>query len=200
MQIADFQISSIYGPGERFVLWVQGCSLACKNCWNKAMWNKKLGTAYKVDEVLAMIVTAKKEQGIEGVTILGGEPFQQYEEVFELIKKVKNLELSIVLYSGYEIQELEDLGKTKIFDYIDILILGRYVEEQRDINLYLRGSVNQKIFLFSDRYKNFEAKDEGNVEITINEFGQLQILGYPDDFFDLLEVNNSPNLIRTKQI
>lgn len=164
------------------------------------MWNKKLGTAYKVDEVLAMIVTAKKEQGIEGVTILGGEPFQQYEEVFELIKKVKNLELSIVLYSGYEMQELEDLGKTKIFDYIDILIPGRYVEEQRDINLYLRGSANQKIFLFSDRYKNFEAKDEGNVEITINEFGQLHILGYPDDFFDLLEVNNSPNLIRTQQI
>lgn len=98
------------------------------------MWNKKRGTAYKVDEVLAMIVTAKKEQGIEGVTILGGEPFQQYEEVFELIKKVKNLELSIVLYSGYEMQELEDLGKTKIFDYIDILIPGRYVEEQRDIN------------------------------------------------------------------
>lgn len=163
------------------------------------MWNKKAGTNYRIAEILSAIIRAQEEQNIEGITILGGEPFQQYKEVFELVKRVVNLNLSVILYSGYEMQELQNLGLTEIFNYIDILIAGRYIEEQRDTDLYLRGSTNQQLLFFSEKYQDFDSKNEGNVEITINEFGQLQIMGYPDDFFDLIDKNNK-NLINIKQL
>ena len=68
--------SEIYGPGLRAVFWTQGCNLACKGCWNTQYWSKKGGNPILVSRLLEELDSIN---GIEGITLLGGEPLQQAE-------------------------------------------------------------------------------------------------------------------------
>ena len=71
----------IYGPGVRFVLWLQGCDLACKGCWNQQFWSSVGGMEYDIEELITQILQAN----VEGITLLGGEPMQQANPVLKLI-------------------------------------------------------------------------------------------------------------------
>ncbi len=177
MNIAHIEETSlIYGPGIRFVIWAQGCSIRCKGCWNKEMWSFKIKNEISTDELFNKIIN---EKNIEGITILGGEPFDQYEELLALIKRVRITELSIILYTGYTILELEKANKTEILGYIDILISGRYDKNYRTVEYGgLVGSSNQKIHFFTEKYSMEDIPKQNETEISIDENGKIIIYGY----------------------
>jgi anaerobic ribonucleoside-triphosphate reductase activating protein len=186
MQIANIiSNSTIYGIGNRFVIWTQGCTLKCQGCWNKQMWSKTGGTFYTLDQILNLITNTPN---IEGVTILGGEPFQQYPQLLTLAQAIHKLDLSLMIYTGYEIHELKEQNQTEIFAYTDILLTGRYEQNKRNTNLQWVGSDNQEIHFLSSRYHPTQMTNANYVEININEMGQIQMLGFPDmnDWRDIL--------------
>lgn len=172
-------LSYIYGPGERFVVWVQGCSLGCKGCWNQEMWSFHKHNLIHREQMFDKIVTS---QGITGVTLLGGEPLQQYENVLWLIQKIrKETDLSIMLYTGYNQAELQQyIWYPQLLEYCDLLIVGRYIEGQRNTSQQWRGSTNQEVIYpeMSRLVQRPQAIQE--VEVIIDAFGKVTVLGYPD--------------------
>ena len=168
--------SSIYGPGLRFVIWVQGCTLVCKGCWNTQFWPRKGGHDRTVESLVEQIT---KTEEIEGITILGGEPLEQAEAVHELILQVKEAGLSVFLYSGFEHHELNDTQQACV-NASDIVVLGRYVEDKRDMNLRWRGSSNQILEFPTERYRGIQFEERGECEVIFEEDGSIRVLGYPD--------------------
>ncbi|MFK4784808.1 4Fe-4S single cluster domain-containing protein [Fusobacterium sp. MFO224] len=184
MNINSYENSSfIYGPGERFIIWTQGCSIRCKGCWNEKMHSFKKVNEIGCKELLKLVVDSE----VKGVTFLGGEPFDQYKELLEIAKKLYELNISVIIFSGYEKFELIRDEKNEIFKYIDILIYGRYVESKRNINLQWRGSENQVVDFLSDRYSEKELIDGNYVEIIIENDGSLKILGFPEKIEELVK-------------
>ncbi len=204
MNIAHIEEQSfIYGPGCRLVIWVQGCSIHCKGCWNKEMWSFKERNLISVEALFTKIENEKHL--IEGVTLLGGEPLDQIEEVCELLSKCKNIGLSTMVFTGYEMQEIRAKGMGEILGLSDIIVTGRYDETKRTLNHQWIGSTNQEIHFLSDLHKDFIQNDSNYVEVSIDDFGCTTFLGFPDD--DLLNDSLTNNLpysqanrqIRTKQ-
>jgi len=170
--------SEIYGPGTRWVLWVQGCTMACEGCWNTETWSKRGGTLRTVESLLREIAETGE---IEGITILGGEPLQQAEPVLALIEGAGKLGFTVMLYTGYEPHEFDGVMQA-CYDASDIAITGRYVAEQRDLGLLWRGSANQVIESPTGRYADLEFEEAQEVEFLIDhETGQVTMLGYPDE-------------------
>lgn len=179
MNIAHIEEHSfIYGPGCRFVIWVQGCSIRCKGCWNKEMWVFDDKTILSVQDLLQKIENEKEL--IDGITLLGGEPLDQFAEVSELLIECRKLGLSTMLFTGYEMTEIAEKQMTLILDNLDILITGRYENTKRTMNHQWIGSTNQEILLLTDRYAQYEIKNNNYTEITINADGSTTILGFPD--------------------
>ncbi len=174
--------SEIYGFEPCFVVWTQGCNLACKGCWNKNTWDIKGGFELSVQEIFEKIKNQidSKEFPIQALTILGGEPFLQYRELEKLMELIKPLDIGTIVYSGYEKEELIKANKCDIFNKIDVLIYGRYIESLRDTSLQLRGSSNQVIDFLSNRYSANDIKEGNYFEIDINSLGDMDIVGYPD--------------------
>ena len=170
--------SEIYGPGTRWVLWVQGCTLACAGCWNTETWSRRAGSLRTVGSLLGEI---GETGGIEGITILGGEPLQQAGPVLALIEGAGQMGLTAMLYTGYERHEFDETMQA-CYDASDIAITGRYVAEQRDLGLLWRGSANQVIESPTGRYADLEFEEAQEVEVLIDhETGQVTMLGYPDE-------------------
>jgi len=179
MNIAHIEEQSfIYGPGCRLVIWVQGCSIRCKGCWNKEMWSFKSKQIISVSELLKKIQSEIPH--IEGITLLGGEPLDQFDEVLELLTACKKLNLTTMVFTGYEMNEIHEKSMSSILDACDILITGRYIEALRTIDHQWIGSTNQEIHFLTDRYKDFKLHNTNYMEITIDEMGKIQILGFPD--------------------
>jgi organic radical activating enzyme len=99
--------SRVNGPGLRAVVYFQGCSLGCPNCWNLES-HAFMGEEWSIPDVMALVVSAHHECPLNGVTFSGGEPMQQAEALLALIGAVRDQvpELSIGMYSGYSEQEL----------------------------------------------------------------------------------------------
>src|SRR6187549_3882458 len=91
------------GPGRRLALWVQGCTIRCPGCCNPEMFVADGGTAMAIDELDARLA---RTSGIEGVSILGGEPFEQPAGVAAFARRVKQRGLTVMVYSGYTMAEL----------------------------------------------------------------------------------------------
>ena len=168
--------SRVNGPGERFVIWTQGCRKGCKNCYNPETWSHYRNNLIDID----LLVEEIKNSSISGVTISGGDPFEQPEELFYLLREIKQLDLSdgVIVFSGYTIDEIrvrEELRKS--LDYIDVLIDGLYIEEKRITN-GLAGSSNQEFYFLTDKISRDSITIDQEVEI--HSLGDLiQITGFP---------------------
>ncbi|UTW49819.1 4Fe-4S single cluster domain-containing protein [Bacterioplanoides sp. SCSIO 12839] len=175
--------SQIYGPGKRFVIWLQGCTLACKGCWNVDMWSSRPEHLIDRQALLEQILNSND---IEGVTFLGGEPLQQTDNLIWLLQQLRSSGLSSMLFSGYEIEEIKaDPVKSISLEYTDILVSGRYKQEVRNINLLWRGSENQQVLFLSERYQDYEILECNQVEVMIDEFAATTVLGFPEGDNDL---------------
>lgn len=139
--------SIVDGPGFRYVVFVQGCPHRCKGCHNPSTHSFEGGYKMSVEEIVAQI---KQNPLLSGVTFSGGEPFCQPEALCELAKAVKEIGKNIFVYSGYTLEQLDELSKTRpaiaeLLHLADTLVDGQYVEELRDLQLQFRGSSNQRI-------------------------------------------------------
>src|SRR5690606_10653014 len=164
------------GPGVRFALWVQGCSLGCAGCFNPDT-HAGGGGRWAVDRLVAAI--AAEGDAIEGVTVSGGEPFEQPDGLLALVSalRARNAGLSILVFSGYERAEIEamPLGPA-VLAQIDVLIDRRYRAPER-LGRGLRGSANQRVHLLSDRYRAEEIEATPEAEIVIGPDGLVRMSG-----------------------
>lgn len=177
------------GPGVRSVIWFHGCTRRCPGCIAETM-NQTATYETVSPELLANWVL--QQTGIEGITLSGGEPFQQPSAEMELFLSLvkQNSDLSVICYTGYIWEELVVDGKQNILQYIDVLIDGAYIQKL-DIGQRWRGSENQLFHFLTERYRSksgawFRAK-ERQVEIDLDMDGNILISGVPSkDFIDQL--------------
>lgn len=174
-------LTEVEGPNKRFCLWVQGCKKHCVGCWAKETWEFGIGTDFSVEE-LTELITNQKE--IEGVTFLGGEPFEQAEPLSRIAQNVKKLGLSVVCFTGYTIEELRAKNSqaiNKLLENIDLLVDGGFEKDNFDLSRPWVGSSNQRYIFLTDFYSPEEIKKYKNkVEVRISEGGKLEINGMGD--------------------
>lgn len=168
--------SAVNGPGERFVVWVQGCPLACPGCWNLDTWPFERRELRSVEELAASILAT---EGIEGVTLTGGEPFAQAKALAELAKLIRATGLSVLVFTGYDLDELTRPEQRALLDVSDVVVAGRYIAEQRVSGCALRGSANQRIHFLSDRYSLADMEEVPEVEFILGKDGRLAVTGFP---------------------
>lgn len=141
--IKNYDIAN--GPGCRVSLFVSGCRHHCKGCFNAEAQAFDYGTEYTAEtrrELLNML----SDEHISGLSILGGEPFEpeNREEVLQLCAAAKSWypEKNIWVWTG---GEFEDLKNLPVMQYIDVLIDGPFVESLKNLSLFYRGSLNQRV-------------------------------------------------------
>jgi anaerobic ribonucleoside-triphosphate reductase activating protein len=161
------------GPGARFVVWFQGCTLGCAGCFNPATHDRE-GNDRDVDELLAEIVATR---GITGLSLSGGEPFQQPAAAAALLAGARAAGLSTLAFSGYTLGELraQPAAAAALAD-LDVLIDGRYVAAER-LGDGLRGSTNQRIQLLTARHTLAEVEATPVAEIRISPKGEVILTG-----------------------
>ena len=168
--------SAANGPGERFVVWVQGCPLACPGCWNPDTWSFERRVVRDIDELAAEILSV---EDIEGVTFTGGEPFAQARALAELARRVRHRGLSVFVFTGYNLAELTSDVAKQLLAVTDVLVAGRYARDQRTLASPWLSSANQRIHFLSDHYRPTDIT--AAVEVRIDRDGALTLTGFPDD-------------------
>jgi anaerobic ribonucleoside-triphosphate reductase activating protein len=185
--------SRVNGPGLRVVVYFRGCTVGCRSCWNPET-HPFSGEERSIEAVAAIILSAHRERVLEGVTFSGGEPMQQAEDLLASMRSIYDRlpALSFGMYSGYSEHELASgsywcrteapkVARQEIWrcirEQLDFAVLGRYVAK-RPSGLPLRTSANQRLKLFSDRYReqDFEPQE---IEVHIGKSGLVQVTGFP---------------------
>ena len=134
---------------------VSGCRNACKGCFQPQTWDFTYGECFD-EQVQQKVLDSLKPEYIEGMTLLGGEPFEEenQEALLPFMKKVKSLypDKNVWAFTGYIYDKDLILGGRKhtkdtddLLSLIDVLVDGPFIEEQKDITLKFRGSINQRI-------------------------------------------------------
>ena len=131
------------GPGLRTAIWLQGCSIGCHGCINPHLWNfqggQDVNIEHLVDEILGL--------NVEGVTLLGGEPFDQAAECYELSRRVRDGGKGVVVFSGYTYEKLlkeERSDWASLLSVTDLLVDGPYESELPEEERAWVGSTNQR--------------------------------------------------------
>lgn len=148
------------GPGVRVSLFVSGCRHHCKGCFNAETWDFQYGQPY-TKETEDEIIGYLGKGYIQGLTVLGGEPFEpeNQPDVARLLKRAKELypDKDIWCYSGYLYDvDMQKGGKVytdvteEMLSHIDVLVDGEFVQEEKDIRLLFRGSRNQRLIMLKD--------------------------------------------------
>ena len=190
MKLRVFNIiknTKVEGPGNRYCIWVQGCSRHCRGCQAVHTWAHDKGELYEVEDIIEDIFNAaynshserSEESHIEGVTFLGGEPFEQAEALGIIAERVKEKGLSVLCFTGGKLEELrENPVNKKLLDNIDLLIDGEFIEELTDYSRPWCGSSNQRYHFLTDRYnEDIFTKYKNKVEVNISKNGQIFMNG-----------------------
>jgi len=175
--------SEVNGPGTRAVVWVQGCPIHCKGCFNRQFQPFSPATLVPVDELAGTILALK---GIDGVTFSGGEPFAQAGPRAVLGERLRNAGLSIVTYTGYTAEQLaegDDPAWPALLAVTDLLIAGPYIAGLGKPDP-LKGSSNQQTILLGTNiavpqrvaHRNYA---HSRTEFTIAPDGSITATGFP---------------------
>ena len=179
MKLRVFNIikkTKVEGPELRYCIWVQGCSRHCKGCQAVHTWSHSGGKVFNTVDVIADI---KSQKGIEGVTFLGGEPFEQAEALGLIAEEVQKLGLGVLCFTGDLIENLKKEEKNKkLLKNIDLLIDGEFRIEEVDYSRPWCGSKNQRYHFLTNRYNEeiFE-KYKNKVEVNISPNGTIFMNG-----------------------
>lgn len=161
------------GPGVRFVIWLQGCTLGCPGCFNP-LTHAAAGPTTPIAELVAQLAAAQGS-GPEGLSLSGGEPMQQPAAALALLRAARALGMSTLMFSGYTLDEIRGIEPAVLAE-LDVLIDGRYVSTERHAT-GLRGSANQRIHLLTDRYTLAQVEATPVAEIRIGPTGELALTG-----------------------
>lgn len=193
LNVADIcHKSEVNGPGIRSIVWVQGCRRKCPGCINphtqphepvKLLDPKKLG------QQLAEI------KGTIGITITGGEPFEQAEACAVLAETAKNISKSVMVFTGFPFEQLKestDPSVQRFLRNIDLIVAGPYIQELKCESKLWRASSNQTVHFLTDNAKSeAEAKSPESPAIEVKTNGnKISFTGFPDQedltWFDTL--------------
>ena len=135
------------GPGLRTSIYCAGCHHHCPGCHNPQSWDINNGTWMSIDEIMDVI----KADSISNVSFSGGDPFYQVEAFTELARKIKTeTNKNIWCWTGFTLEEIQaDEKLSSLLPWLDTLVDGPFILEQRDTTLLFRGSPNQRIIHFT---------------------------------------------------
>jgi len=131
------------GPGFRTAIYCAGCRHACKGCHNPQSWDFNAGKWMDVEELLDIV----KSDSMSNVSFSGGDPFYQAPAFTELARRIKEeTGKTIWCWSGFTLEEIQaDPEMAAMLEWIDVLVDGPFILEERDTDLLFRGSPNQRI-------------------------------------------------------
>jgi anaerobic ribonucleoside-triphosphate reductase activating protein len=184
MQVAQVvPCTEAEGPGKRFAVWFQGCPLRCPGCCNPEFLPFHGGEAKSLGEMVRWLDQARADAQIEGVSLLGGEPFAHAETAAGLAKATRLRGLTVMVYSGYTlevIRRLPDPAAAELLSLTDVLVDGPYVRELPDTERRWVGSTNQRVHFLSDRYHPDDPcwRQRNTLEIRVRG-GEVAVNGFP---------------------
>jgi anaerobic ribonucleoside-triphosphate reductase activating protein len=186
LRIRDWKagVRDVLGPGDRAVVWVQGCSLRCPGCMVPETWAPSGGQAVDPVALAHEILAAGR---VDGVTVSGGEPMEQPAAVAELLAPFRAAGKDVWVYSGYTLEELlarDDVEVDRVLSLADVLVDGRY-DRARPAATGYRGSANQRILSLSGRGDAPPVPEEPppRVQLTLDGEGRLVVVGVPPPGF-----------------
>jgi anaerobic ribonucleoside-triphosphate reductase activating protein len=176
------------GPGKRFAVWFQGCPLRCPGCCNPEFLPFRGGETRTLADLTARLWQARDVSGVEGITLLGGEPFAHAPAAAALARAARDRGLSVMAFSGYTLEQLRESPEPAVGELLaltDILVDGPYLRDQPDTERRWIGSRNQRIHFLTDRYHYDEQWRRRNTleirmvggEITVNGFPAREAIG-----------------------
>ena len=171
------------GPGRRFAIWFQGCPLRCVECCNPEMLPFSGGSPMSVASVVEEIFSAREQFDIEGITLIGGEPFAHAAGAAALAREVRAAGLTVMVFSGYTIEALREQRDEHVAALLretDLLVDGRFEKDQPDSERRWIGSANQRIHFLTDAYSPDDQRWRENDTLEIRWDGsQILINGFP---------------------
>ena len=182
------------GPGERTAIWVAGCSLRCPGCFNEHLWAADSHPTLSTKEAARL---AWQDPGIQGITLLGGEPFDQAQACSELAGVARSLERDVITFTGYTHAQLrsravKDVGVAALLQCTDLLVDGPFLQERIDTSRPWLGSTNQRFIAMTDAGERLlpTLEDRDRLEVTIRDDGIVQVNGWaaPDELKALLAI------------
>ena len=173
----------VLGPGKRIGIWFCGCSHRCKGFSNPELWQQHEKYKISVDAVCELIHQISDANPVDGFTITGGDPMEQSSELSVLLQKIKAISDDILVYTGFEIEELT----TKQLENISVLIDGKYKEELNN-NSLLRGSFNQRIHILEEKqrvkYENYLSTESNKIQNFTTNDGVVSVGIHKPDFMN----------------
>ncbi len=169
------------GPGERVVLWVRGCNIGCPGCMTTDLWAS--GHARPIEPLAQELIGHLAHA--DGLTISGGEPFQQAPALTKLVRLIRaQVELNIICYSGFTWERLKRSEETRVLlECLDVLMDGPYRKEESNTKQW-RGSDNQRAIVLTERGKalgDFDAPNPEHRRLQLQPLsdGSIRIIGIP---------------------
>lgn len=150
----------VLGPGKRIGIWFCGCPRRCKGCSNPELWTMQEKFLTTPENVFSLVQRISAQYPTDGITISGGDPFYQYDDLRKLLDMLLTITQDILVYTGYTYDEIKD----RDLSGIGVLIDGEYIES-RNLNVPLRGSDNQKIIILN---KNLEPLYDSYLKTAVN--------------------------------
>jgi anaerobic ribonucleoside-triphosphate reductase activating protein len=180
VEVAD---TDAEGPGRRYAIWVQGCPMRCPGCCNPELLPARGGRSCSPAALIERVLEAHQRSPLEGVSLLGGEPFAQAEGLVSVAEAVRAIGLSVMIYSGYTLAELHAMREpavARLLAACDLLVDGRYERDQPDRERRWIGSRNQVLHVFGDRYMLDDPRFRASETIEIRlRAGELTVNGWP---------------------
>lgn len=187
------------GPFARAALWVQGCTIRCAGCFNPHTWDPLGGVAMNPQDVVAALM---EDASTEGITVLGGEPFEQSLALATICREVRSQGKGVIAFSGSTLEELQARGgeERALLAEIDLLIDGPFRRTAPDLIRPLVGSTNQRFHCLTPRYANWVESlscHPDRLEVMLAADGAVSLTGWaPDavleDLLNALEVRRQP--------
>jgi anaerobic ribonucleoside-triphosphate reductase activating protein len=182
---ARVPITRAEGPGARYALWLQGCSIRCPGCCNPHLFQEIGGESLAPAALLAEMAAVGAE--IEGLTLLGGEPMDQAQALGSLLRGARGLGLSVMLFTGFTLEGLRAGGEpavTEVLTLVDVLVDGRFEASLPERERLWVGSTNQRFHYLTPRYgpaieRPGEDQALRTVEVRIGSDGRLSANGWP---------------------
>lgn len=187
------------GPGVRAAVWLQGCTIRCRGCFNPHTWARDGGTLWDVEQLYAALLV---DHDVEGLTVLGGEPFEQSGAAAALAERARRDGLGVIVFSGYTLDELRhrpDEDAARLLASTDLLVDGPFVASRPDAARPLVGSTNQRFHCLSPRYQAWVGALDAHpdrLEVELRRDGTVAVSGWAttagyEDLLTLLDARTA---------
>ncbi len=177
MRLARFlDRTTAEGPGERTAIWVQGCTIRCAGCFNPHLFGPHGGVLVPPAELVERVLAT----GTDGLTLLGGEPFEQATALAAVAAGVRRAGRTVMTFTGYEYEDLRRRDDaTALLAATDLLVAGPFRRELLDREWPWVGSANQRFLHLSNRMREAAASPD-RLEVTVTASGEVAVNGWAD--------------------